>query len=91
MTDHDLDDNEAALIERSKQKILQDDTLLSEEVIFPIDDGSQNIRKFINRKMLHDGNLKGSRNNNSILNTRKYVFRYPDGSEYTLAYSNMVE
>ena len=51
----------------SEHGIIEDDTLLSSEVISPRGDGSQNIGKAIARKMIHDRNLKGSRKDKLIL------------------------
>ena len=46
-----MDDYEAAPNERSEQYGVEDDTFISEEVIFPRGDGSKNIVKLIGGKM----------------------------------------
>ena len=89
--EHAQDDHEEAPSERLEQEIVEDDSLVTAEVLFPRGDGTQHVGKVIERKRGPDGNLKGRRHDNPILDTREYVIRYPDGSEDTMTYSKVVE
>ena len=67
VTEHDMDDHDSTSTERSEQDIAEDDTLLLVEVIFSGVNVSQHIRKFVDRKISHDGNLKRNKKDNPIL------------------------
>ena len=89
--EHSVNDTESSPTVRGEQELVENDSLLSAEVIFPRGDGSQHIGKIVERKRNADGNFIGRRHDNPICDTREYVVRYPDGSEDTMTYAKVVK
>ena len=74
-----------------EQDLIEDDLLLSAEVILSHGNDGHNIGKIIKCKRLVDGNFIGCRHDNPICYTREYLVCYPDRTEDTVTYAKVIE